>query len=192
MQSGSERVGRRSSSATEQQAVRDSPYLKAISRETDDAFNIAVHFRRLPSSRKPSTSLMAKCTQARRRNRRLHFEADDFAAHRQVCIFGPHAATKLFNGYPPVGEVVQIEGQPFTVIGVLRNKIQDSSNNGPDNENVFVLPVRAHPRQQRDHQLLVFQPSSPDMPACKRSARCSASAISSTPKTPRPSARGHH
>ena len=67
-----------------------------------------------------------------------YFEPADFTEHRQVVIFGPHAAQKLFNGYPPVGESVQIEGHRFQVIGVLRNKIQDSSNNGPDNENAFV------------------------------------------------------
>ena len=68
---------------------------------------------------------------------------------------------KLFSGYPPVGEVVQVEGQPFTVIGVLRNKIQDSSNNGPDNENVFVpFDTMRTLRQQRNPDSSVFQPSS--------------------------------
>src|SRR5207244_99408 len=67
-----------------------------------------------------------------------YFEPDDFTEHRHVVIFGPHAAQKLFNGFPPVGESVQIEGHAFQVIGVLQTKIQDSSNNGPDNENAFL------------------------------------------------------
>jgi putative ABC transport system permease protein len=55
-----------------------------------------------------------------------------------------------------------VEGQPFTVIGVLRNKIQDSSNNGPDNENIFVpFDTMRTLRQQRDPDSIVFQPSTP-------------------------------
>jgi len=93
-----------------------------------------------------------------------YFEPADFSEHRQVVIFGPHAAQKLFNGYPPVGEVVQIEGQPFTVIGVLKNKIQDSSNNGPDTENIFLpFDTMRTLAQQRDPDSIVFQPSSPEM-----------------------------
>jgi len=93
-----------------------------------------------------------------------YFESADFIEHRQVVIFGPHAAEKLFNGYPPVGEVVQIDGQPFTVIGLLRNKIQDSSNNGPDSENIFVpFDTMRTLAQQRDPDSIVFQPSSAEM-----------------------------
>jgi putative ABC transport system permease protein len=93
-----------------------------------------------------------------------YFEPADFTEHRQVVIFGPHAAQKLFNGYPPVGETVQIEGHAFQVIGVLATKIQDSSNNGPDNENAFVpFDAMRLLRDQRDPSSIVFQPSSPDL-----------------------------
>jgi putative ABC transport system permease protein len=93
-----------------------------------------------------------------------YFEAADFAEHRNVVIFGPHAAQKLFNGYPPVGETVQIEGHVFQVIGVLQTKIQDSSNNGPDNENAFVpFDAMRQLRNQRNPDSIVFQPSSPDL-----------------------------
>jgi putative ABC transport system permease protein len=45
---------------------------------------------------------------------------------------------------------------------VLRNKIQDSSNNGPDNENIFVpFETMRTLRRQRDPDDIVFQPSSP-------------------------------
>jgi putative ABC transport system permease protein len=59
---------------------------------------------------------------------------------------------------------VQIEGQPFTVIGVLRNKIQDSSNNGPDTENIFIpFGMERTLRNQKDPDMIVFQPSSADL-----------------------------
>ena len=67
-----------------------------------------------------------------------YFEEGDFVEHRRVLIFGPNAAKKVFGGTPLVGQTVTVQGQSFSVIGVLKLKIQDSSNNGPDNENVFI------------------------------------------------------
>src|SRR5260370_4246922 len=79
-------------------------------------------------------------------------------------MFGPHAAQKLFTRDPPVAESVQIEGHVFQVIGVLQTKIQDSSNNGPDNENAFVpFDAMRLLRNERDPSSIVFQPSSPEL-----------------------------
>ena len=165
MQSGGERAGHKIKLVDgDMEAIRDSlPFLKAVSRETDSAFSVK-YGPKFVNIQSKAIDLdyggMRKLDVETGR----YFEAADFSEHRQVVIFGPHAADKLFNGYPPVGEVVQIEGQPFTVIGVLRNKIQDSSNNGPDNENIFLpfdtMRSLAH---QRDPDSLVFQPSSPEM-----------------------------
>ena len=165
MQSGGERAGHKIKLVDgDMEAIRDSlPFLKAVSRETDSAFSVK-YGPKFVNIQSKAVDLdyggMRKLDVETGR----YFEAADFSEHRQVVIFGPHAADKLFNGYPPVGEVVQIEGQPFTVIGVLRNKIQDSSNNGPDNENIFLpfdtMRSLAH---QRDPDSLVFQPSSPEM-----------------------------
>ena len=165
MQAGGERSGQKIKfKEGDAEAIRDSlPFLAAVSRETDDAFSIKYG---------PKVVLIQSkaidLPYGRMRNLNIeqgrYFEAADFTEHRQVIIFGPHAAEKLFNGYPPVGETVQVEGQPFTVIGVLRNKIQDSSNNGPDNENVFVpFDVMRTLRQQRTPSSIVFQPSTPAM-----------------------------
>ena len=161
MQAGGERSGQKIHLKDgDMEAVRDSlPFLSAVSRETDDTFSVKYGPKVVAISSKAVDLPYG-------RMRRLdidqgrYFEADDFSQHRQVIIFGAHAAQKLFNGYPPVGQVVQVEGQPFTVIGVLRNKIQDSSNNGPDNENIFVpFETMRTLRQQRDPDSIVFQPS---------------------------------
>ena len=164
MQAGGERSGQKIRLKDgDAEAVRDSlPNLRAVSRETDDAFSIKYGPK--------VVNIQSKCVDLPYGGmRRLdvdqgrYFEAADFSDHRQVIIFGAHAAEKLFNGYPPVGETVQVEGQPFTVIGVLRFKLQDSSNNGPDNENVFVpFDTLRTLRQQRDPGSIVFQPSSAD------------------------------
>jgi putative ABC transport system permease protein len=165
MQAGGQRSGQKIKLKDgDMEAIRDSlPFLSAISRESDDAFSVKYGPKVVLIQSKAIDlpyGLMRRLDVEQGR----YFEAADFADHRQVIIFGAHAAAKLFNGYPPVGEVVQVEGQPFTVIGVLRNKIQDSSNNGPDNENVFVpFDTLRTLRQQRDPQSIVFQPSSPEL-----------------------------
>jgi putative ABC transport system permease protein len=165
MQAGGQRSGQKIHlQEGDMEAVRDSlPFLSAVSRETDDTFSVKYGPKVVSISSKAVDLPYG-------RMRRLdvdqgrYFEADDFSQHRQVIIFGLHAAQKLFNGFPPVGQIVQVEGQPFTVIGVLRNKIQDSSNNGPDNENIFVpFDTMRTLRQQRNPDSIVFQPSTADM-----------------------------
>jgi putative ABC transport system permease protein len=165
MQAGGERAGKKVRLLDgDMEAVRDSlPFLRAVSRESDDGLSIK-YGPKLVTIQSKAVDLPYGQMRKLDVESGRYFEAADFSEHRQVIIFGSHAAEKLFNGYPPVGEVVQVEGQPFTVIGVLRNKIQDSSNNGPDNENVFVpFDTMRTLRQQRDPGSIVFQPSSPEM-----------------------------
>ena len=165
MQAGGERSGKKIKFLDgDTEAVRDAvPFLTAVSSESDDGFS----FKYGPKVVNISTKAiefpyggMRKLNVAEGR----YFELADFTDHRQVVIFGPHAAQKLFNGFPPVGESVQIEGHVFQVIGVLATKIQDSSNNGPDNENAFVpFGMMRLLRDERDPGSIVFQPSSPDL-----------------------------
>jgi putative ABC transport system permease protein len=144
--------------------VRDAvPFLTAVSSETDDGFSFKYGPKVVNISSKAVDFPYGGMRKLNVEEGR-YFEPADFTEHRQVVIFGPHAAQKLFNGYPPVGETVQIEGHAFQVIGVLATKIQDSSNNGPDNENAFVpFDAMRLLRDQRDPSSIVFQPSSPDL-----------------------------
>ena len=165
MQAGGERSGKRIKFLDgDVEAVRDAvPFLTAVSSETDDGFSFKYGSKVVNISSKAVEypyGGMRKLNVAEGR----YFEPADFTEHRQVVIFGPHAAQKLFNGYPPVGESVQIEGHVFQVIGVLATKIQDSSNNGPDNENAFIpFDTMRVIRDERDPGSIVFQPSSPDL-----------------------------
>jgi len=165
MQAGGQRSGQKVILTEEDaQALRNAlPYLRAVSNESDDGLSVK-YGPKVVSIQSKAVDLPYGGMRRLDVETGRYFESDDFTQHRQVVIFGPHAAEKLFNGYPPVGETVQIEGQPFQVIGVLRNKIQDSSNNGPDNENIFV-PFEAMRtlKQQRDPGSIVFQPSSPEL-----------------------------
>ena len=165
MQAGGERSGKKIKFLDgDTEAVRDAvPFLTAVSSESDDGFSFKYGSKVVNISTKaiefPYGSMRKLNIDQGR-----YFEPADYTEHRQVVIFGPHAAQKLFNGYPPVGESVQIEGHVFQVIGVLQTKIQDSSNNGPDNENAFVpFGTMRILRDERDPGSIVFQPSSPDL-----------------------------
>ncbi len=68
---------------------------------------------------------------------------------RRVAIAGADLARQLFGARDPLGEVVTLNGVPFTVIGAIRKKDQDSSYSGPDNDKMFVpfsAMVRDFPR----------------------------------------------
>jgi putative ABC transport system permease protein len=161
MQAGGQRSGQKVKlKEGDMEAVRDSvPFLSAVSRETDDTFSVK-YGPKVVSIQSKAIDIPYGGMRDLKVEQGRYFEPADISDHRQVVIFGAHASEKLFNGYPPVGEVVQIEGQPFTVIGVLHDKVQDSSNNGPDNENIFIpFDTMRTLRQERDPDSIVFQPS---------------------------------
>jgi putative ABC transport system permease protein len=63
-----------------------------------------------------------------------------------------------------VGQSVQIGGQQFDVIGTLRNKIQDSMYQGPDNEDGFIpFQVFRDLKQVRDPDMFIIQPQSAEL-----------------------------
>ena len=68
---------------------------------------------------------------------RLLDEADEAGA-RRVALVGADAAVQLFGRRDPLGANVSLDGFPYTVVGVIRKKEQDSSYNGQDNEKLFV------------------------------------------------------
>jgi putative ABC transport system permease protein len=70
-------------------------------------------------------------------------DADDVAEGRKVAFIGWKVAADLFGGADAVGKQIIINRIPFTVIGVLQKKIQDSMYNGPDAEQVY-LPFHAY------------------------------------------------
>ncbi len=68
---------------------------------------------------------------------RLFSFADEEDA-RRVAIIGADATTQLFGSRDSIGSIIQINGMPYTVVGKIRKKDQDSSYSGPDNDKVFV------------------------------------------------------
>ncbi|MBM4117353.1 FtsX-like permease family protein [bacterium] len=56
----------------------------------------------------------------------------------KVAVVGQTVATQLFAGADPVGQIIRVQKMPFTVIGVLAKKGQNSW--GRDQDDVVVVP----------------------------------------------------
>ncbi|MCC5942726.1 MAG: ABC transporter permease [Balneolaceae bacterium] len=63
----------------------------------------------------------------------------DVIEMRRVLFLGDDIAERLFGDEDPVGKEVRLDGSPFTVIGVMKPKMQTSMNFGPD-ANRAIIP----------------------------------------------------
>lgn len=75
---------------------------------------------------------------------RLMTEKDERDGNR-VVILGWSAAQQLYPGQPAIGATLLIARYPYTVIGVLADKKQNSNYSGPDNDMLYV-PYRSMAR----------------------------------------------
>ena len=62
----------------------------------------------------------------------------DIAQQRRVIVLGVKIAGQVFGGVEPVGRQVLVDGIPFTVVGILQDKLQTSMNNGPDSYRAII------------------------------------------------------
>jgi putative ABC transport system permease protein len=62
----------------------------------------------------------------------------DLAEKRRVVFLGSEVAKELCGAEPPVGKVVQVDGVPFTIVGLLPKKLQTTMNNGPDDRRAVI------------------------------------------------------
>lgn len=68
---------------------------------------------------------------------RFYSEEDD-RERRHVAFLGSDAEKQLFPNGNSLGETIYINGSPFTIIGVMKKKEQDSSYDGRDINKIFV------------------------------------------------------
>ena len=62
----------------------------------------------------------------------------DQEMRRRVVFLGDELAGQVFGNESPVGQAIQLQGSPFTVIGVLKKKAQNSSYAGQDSGRLFI------------------------------------------------------
>jgi putative ABC transport system permease protein len=62
---------------------------------------------------------------------------DDEREGRRVLVLGSKAYLQLFPGQPAIGATVLVKSVPYSVIGILAEKKQNSNYSGPDNDYLF-------------------------------------------------------
>jgi putative ABC transport system permease protein len=67
------------------------------------------------------------------------FTERDVRARSKVALLGKTVVDQLFPDQDPVGERIRIQNTPFTVIGVLTEKVEDAR--GRDEDDVIIAPV---------------------------------------------------
>jgi putative ABC transport system permease protein len=96
---------------------------------------------------------------------------EDESEERRVVILGDATRKQLFSGKPAVGATLEIKSVPYTVIGVLEKKTQNSNYSGPDNDFLFApysAVARDFPRPEKKGIVrgylddIVFEAGSPD------------------------------
>ena len=165
MQAGGQRAGKKVNYEYEDvEAVRDEvPLLRAVSAESCSDFGYKIGTRVVSIQTRGVELPYGQMRKLDVENGR-YFNEGDFVDHRRVLILGYNAAKKTFQGAPAVGQSLTIGGQTFDVIGVLRNKIQDSMYQGPDNEQGFIpFQVYRELKQVRDPDMIIIQPQAPEL-----------------------------
>lgn len=62
----------------------------------------------------------------------------DVEERRRVVFLGDELAAQLFGDEDPIGRTVLVDGLPFTLVGTMQSKFQDSMNNGPDADRIII------------------------------------------------------
>ena len=160
MQAGGQRSGRKIHYEYEDvEAIRaEVPIIRAVSAESTTNFGFKAGTRVVSIQTRgiefPYLA-MRKIQAADGRN----IEEGEFASRKPVVVLGHHAAQRIFQGAPAVGQTVLVQGRSFEVAGVMDIKIQDSMYQGPDDEQAFIpYELFNELTNAKDPQMIVFQP----------------------------------
>ena len=87
----------------------------------------------------------------------------DVALKRRVCVLGNTITENLFHNDEVVGQTVFIERIPFTVVGVMKEKIQTSNFSGQFDEHCAFIPWTTYSALFGDKYVgsFIFQPENP-------------------------------
>jgi putative ABC transport system permease protein len=88
----------------------------------------------------------------------------DVDEQRRVLFLGDEIAERLFKDENPIGQQVLLDGAPFTVIGVMKPKMQTAMNNGPD-ANRAIIPHTTFRNMYGNRNVgsILIRPSDPAM-----------------------------
>jgi len=88
----------------------------------------------------------------------------DFEFRKRTCFIGTDVRRDLFgDGFNPVGKYIIIRGVPFLVVGVMKEKDQNSSYRGRDKRKIFIASSTYKTMFSRNHpENLIYQVANPD------------------------------
>ncbi|HKE28083.1 MAG TPA: ABC transporter permease, partial [Bryobacteraceae bacterium] len=165
MQAGGQRAGKKITyEYADVLAIREEvPIIRAVSAESDSSFGYKVATR-VVSIQTRGVELPYGQMRKLDIDQGRYFNQTDFTEHHRVAILGSEAAHRVFQGAPAVGQTVNIHGLDFDVIGVMRNKIQDSMYEGPDNEDGFIpFELFRDLKNEKDPDMIIIQPTAPEL-----------------------------
>jgi putative ABC transport system permease protein len=97
--------------------------------------------------------------------------ADDVEYGRPICILGADVVSRVFPDEPPLGKLVRINGQNYTVVGVMASK---GSSFGQSQDNLVLTPITRflaiYGRSWRSIGMNVQAPSQAEMAATQEKA----------------------
>ncbi len=88
----------------------------------------------------------------------------DVDEQRRVLFLGNEIAGRIFGDENPVGQEILLDNTPFTVIGVMQEKMQTSMNNGPDADRA-IIPYTTFRNIYGDRNVnsILIRPANPTM-----------------------------
>ncbi|HEX7192772.1 MAG TPA: ABC transporter permease [Thermoanaerobaculia bacterium] len=119
-------------------AVRDTPGLKAIAGEYSTNMKVEYGTKTMSvdtSGITPEFGAMRNCVPQMGGR---FIDPPDLTESRRVAFLGNKLAKNVFGDTDPIGKTILVRNSPFTIIGVLVMKDQDSNYSGPDNEKMFI------------------------------------------------------
>jgi putative ABC transport system permease protein len=139
MQAGGMRAGRRIrwEDTDIPQVKNESPNCKYVLPELGNTLRIRSQFNNASltvSGSYPEFAEVRSLTVASGR----FYDWNDVNQTRRVAFLGSDAAKQLFPGRDPMGQTILLADRPYTVVGVMKKKDQDSSYDGFDINKVFV------------------------------------------------------
>jgi putative ABC transport system permease protein len=87
----------------------------------------------------------------------------DVVERRRSLVLGSEIAKDVFQSLDPIGKTVLMDGTPFTVVGIIQNKLQTSMNNGPDSRRAIIPYTTLRTAYGRTNvNSLVIRPNDPE------------------------------
>lgn len=62
----------------------------------------------------------------------------DMKGKRRVIYLGSEVTEELFGNEDPIGKTIELDGVPFTLVGVMQEKLQMGMSNGPDDRRAII------------------------------------------------------